>query len=140
MATKQEIREAAKAVESLGDSFTICRDVAIALIDTGQTWLNDNFMDRLFCATEYEKARKKIGEQITESQNQLKKVRDTELSPEAIRAAAYVEQIKKTCEQCPEHNKKRIEEGQKFVCLMETKLSKGTFRFRLNEKGKIIES
>lgn len=122
-------------------AISTCRQIAQALRDTGQALLSHLPLWPRWFPTEYERAREQTIEQLSAMALQVENTRRSRLDPNAIRVAVEVAKLLDCCRQCHRLNRKRLRNGKNFVCLSDQELSgKAQFRFKLDEKGQIIES
>jgi hypothetical protein len=142
MATPRHIEAASKTLEDLAGQLARCEEIAQALVETGQPW--DGRIGWLTeDLTDFDRARRVVIKDLDEVGRQLRRLRRTELSPEAIRATGTVAEIRAACGRCIETNKANTAAGKSFVCLARNTVadrSNARTRFQLDARGNIIES
>ena len=142
MATSEQILMALSGLQALSQQIETCEQVARALIETGQAWRRNFLLGAWLLPTEHDRARQEVMAACTRLSRQVRIVRKTSLSPDAIRAQDYVARIKACCACCPEANAQRTGSGG-FRCMVQERLKgkEGTgMRFRLGLNGEIVES
>lgn len=120
-----------------------CQQIAEALIETGEQWSRENPLFSSLLPTDYERARKEIIKKCVSACRQLRTIRKQTLSPDAIRARANISRILECCGDCPATNQKKLADKKAFCCLVQARLGEGAkdeFRFRLDDKGQILET
>lgn len=143
MAKLNEVRLIARTLNDIPRIVETCHQVADALIETDEQWSRTNQLFSWFFPTEYERARHNVTETCIFVQRQLKDLRKRTSSPDAIRAGAKVSNILECCAECPAANRSNLSNKKAFCCLAQARLGEGTkegFRFRLNNKGQILET
>jgi hypothetical protein len=141
MARTEDFAAASRALTAIPEQLTTCERVALALVETSQMWVSTGswFAGK----TDFEWARDGVLQSLKDVKRQLQRIRGSELSPDAIRAFAFVESLRKHCESCIQMNQQSIAEGKLFSCPARRELeqpSSGPARFRLDQKGNILES
>ena len=142
MATSRQIKTALKGLQSLSPQIETCEQVARALIETGQAGCRDTVPTARPLATDYTRARRQVIRHCGLLAKQIRVIRRTSVSPDAIRAQDYVARIRACCACCPEANAQRAGSGG-FRCMVQERLKgkagKGT-RFHLGLNGEIVET
>lgn len=92
----------AKKLERIPRSLGICTQVARALVDTGQEWSTSGWLRRFFRSTDYERARSRVLKELRMTEAELRTLRASEFSPEAIHGTAHVVKVMNACRQCPQ--------------------------------------
>lgn len=129
-------------LQQLPQVIQTCEQVAQAMIDTGQKWGPDSGFLAMLCPTDDARARYSVEQCCSAVLSRLKRIRRDTLSPDAIRTCSLVLQMKECCQHCPEANRVNIKDARQFACLIRQRFPKRAgsgFRFKLNEKGQIIE-
>jgi len=112
-----EARKDAKAIEAklkeIPKVLDVCEQVGKALVETGQDWWASGFWAQ---PTDFQRARDRSIAKLCKVEQDLHQVRSTGFSPEAIRATVYIRTLAKACQDCPEANRKSIEQGAGFTC------------------------
>ena len=121
MATSQQIMMALSGLQGLSQQIGTCEQVARALIETGEVWCRDGPLSAWLLPTDYERARRQVMQACTRLVRQIRMVRRTSLSPDAIRAQDYVAKIRACCACCPEANAQRAGSGG-FRCMVQERL------------------
>ena len=120
-----------------------CQQVAEALIETGEQWSRENPLFSSLLPTDYERARKEVIKKCVSAIQQLRTIRKNTLSPDSIRARASISRILECCGDCPASNRRKLANKKSFCCLVQARLGEGAkdeFRFRLDDKGQILET
>lgn len=139
MATQLEINAVLGSLQRLPGLVTACQEIARALLETKQPLSRADKPWGLIWGTDYDRARRQIIRQCGLTQSQLRRIRRTDLSPDAIRGQAEIEKIRRACRNCLLTNRKAMEEGRAFRCLADEQSrrpGKG-FRFQLDPNGNI---
>ncbi len=142
MAKEHPARLAASVLAEIPQAAELCRQIALSLIETGQSWLRATWFIAMVIPTDYERARRTMIHNCGMALRDLRSVRRASLSVDAIHATANVRKVLECCRQCPEANRKNVEQGQGFECLVQQRLGQPSgdgFRFRLDEEGQILE-
>ena len=140
MATKEQLNSITENLNQIPEITQTCYDIASALIECKEKVFSGNVWGLIF-PTEYDRARKQVISTCVSTIRELKNVRRTVLSPEAIRATSYLNHVENRCRACLAENKKRMAEGKSFCCLVRDasdKISSKGFRFKLNKKGDVV--
>ena len=120
-----------------------CQQIAEALVETSEQWSRINPLCSWLLPTDYERARKDILKKCVSARQHLRIVRKRTLSPDAIRARANISRVLECCEDCPTANRSNLGDQKAFCCLVQARLGEGAkdeFRFRLDDKGQILET
>ena len=139
MAKRREVDRVAEAIGSIVRQLQICREIAEALIETGQSPAEAAAAGQ---QTEHDLFRSKVTESVMSLARRLNEVRHDALRPDIIRAVAHLREIGKSCRECPHVNALRLREGKPFRCRTARLLRRSGpqgFHFRLDEHGRIIE-
>lgn len=120
-----------------------CRATQAELAAAGEPWLRQNTALSLVAPTEFERAQHQMIDLCDTGLRQLDRVRRKNISPTAIRITRLLGQIRGCCRKCRRFNLQQRAAGRPFACLVNTMLNPARqpgFRYRLNEKGEILES
>lgn len=142
MTTQDDLNFIASEIDEIPKNIKLCQEIVNALIETNQSCINDSVLISLLDPTDYERARKQIIRKCRSIDLALFHVRKSIISPEAIRAAAYLIEILNICTSCLDINRANIWNNKKFSCQMQEKYGKPSeneFRFELDQIGRIIE-
>lgn len=134
MVDRSDIRRATEILFSLGDQARTCKEVADALVETGQP-IQSNIP---FHTTDYERARARMIESCEQARRTIAGLRLRVLSGALIRAEASLARVEAACHACRSENVGRLRQGKPFECLVSLKLSSGP-RLVLDEEGNIHE-
>ena len=143
MAKRNEVHLTVTTLHELPRTVETCQQIAEALIETGEQWSRKNPLFSSLLPTDYERARKEIIKKCVLARQQLRTIRRNTLSPDAIRGRANVSKILECCEDCPAVNRRKLANKKAFCCLVQARLGEGAkdeFRFRLDDKGQILET
>ena len=140
MAKRNEVPLTVTTLYEIPKIVETCQQIAEALIETGEQWSRENPLFSSLLPTDYERARKEIIKKCISARQQLRAIRKKTLSPDAIRARANISRILECCRDCPAANRRS---KKAFCCLVQARLGEGAkdeFRFRLDDKGQILET
>lgn len=129
-------------MKELADLLALCREAAMALIETGQRWTTQSSIQSFWWETDHDQARKLVQERFRAVIPEIEQIRREEISPDAIRGLYLVSDMRKCCDRCAELNRKNLQAGRQFVCFAQQLAQHGTdaaCRFYLNEEGQILE-
>ena len=143
MAKRNEVQLTATTLNEIPKMVDICQQIAEALIETGEQWSREALLFSSFLQTDYERARKEIIKKCISASQHLRTIRKKTLSPDAIRARGNISKILECCGDCPAANQRNLTNKKAFCCLVQARLGEGAkdeFRFRLDDKGQIIET
>ena len=133
--------DAQSLLTGLATSQPNCAAIGEALTEVGEKWCRPLGRWVLFMATDYQRARQQQLENCRRALKQLHDLRQRGPHPALIHASDQVRRIQRTCRACPKQNKKSIEAGTGFRCLLTgpTPKREAAFRFNLNAKGDIVD-
>ena len=143
MTSRTEANLITTAIKSLPDTFWNCREIAAALIDTNQRVMKVHWWGKLRGITDYERTRARAMSSVHSLIERLNKLRSKDVRPDIIRATAHLKQIRRSCRNCPQTNARNLAAGKPFVCLaanLSNLVQQTTFRFTLDQRGRIVES
>lgn len=143
MAKRNEVQLTATMLHEIPRMVETCQQIAEALIETGEQWSSENSLFSSLLPTDYERARKEIIRKCVSACRQLRTIRKKTLSPDAIRARANISSVLECCGDCPVANRRNLANKKAFCCLVQARLGEGAkdgFRFRLDDKGQILET
>ena len=141
MATRSEIRRAARHLGEIDDMLANCADIGLALIENNEQWWQDWFC-RLVDSSDFERMRRQVMSSCQTSLGEVKRLRREIPSADLIRANARLHWLLDCCERCPAVNIERQQQGGEFQCLVaeqDITPDNSDFRFTLNDKGNIVE-
>ena len=142
MAKARNTESVASLVSGVSDMLNLCRDVAMALIETGQPWTTQSSIRSFWWNTDHDMTRKQVQQRFKSVITEVERIRREEISPDAIRGVYLLSNMRNCCERCAELNKKNLRAGRAFVCFAQQLAQHGTdaaSRFCLNEEGQIVE-
>jgi len=142
MVTHQDLNQILRELQEIPPLVKTCQDVLSALTETDQPAIRSNCVFSFCFPTDYNRARAQLNKRFSGTKRRLKEVRRSTISPAAIRALAYITQIKRCCNRCERVNRKNVQQGNAIRCQIQEKFEKDLtngFRFELNQKGQIIE-
>ena len=133
----------ARGIGTLPQSFRNCHEVARALVETKRLVFRRSWSDKLRQPTQYERLRHQAIANVRSLIERLGMLAIDELRPDIIRAVAHLQEVERCCQRCPMTNATIVASGEPFICLAAGQLAKDeevSFRFKLDERGRIIES
>lgn len=142
MATQQQLNSISAKLDRIPEITQTCHDIALALIEANEKVSYGSSVFGFIIQTEYDRARKQIISTCSSTIRDLRNIRRTVLSSEAIKATSYLSHVANCCKACLAENLGSMTTGKSFCCLIETASEENSikvFRFKLNEKGQIIE-
>ena len=142
MATQEKLNSVSSELSKIPETVETCDDIAQALIEAKERVSYAGNIWALITSTDYDRARQQIIANCSSTLRGLRAIRQTTLSPDAIKASTRLRSVLKCCEICPAENLKNMSEGKSFHCLVKTASENNTaegFQFRLDKKGRIIE-
>lgn len=143
MAKRNEVHLTVTMLNDIPRMVETCQQIAEALIETSEQWSRTNPLCSWLLPTDYERARKEILKTCVSARKHLRIVRKRTLSSDAIRARANISRVLECCEDCSAANRSNLCDKKAFCCLVQDRLgerAKDEFRFRLDDKGQILET
>jgi hypothetical protein len=133
--------DAQAMLQGLAASQPNCAAIGEAHTAVGEKWYRPIGRWVPFMATDFQRARQQQLENCRRTLSRLHELRQRGPHPALIHASDQVRQIQRKCRACPKQNKKSIEAGTGFGCLLTGPIPTraSTFRFNLNEKGDIVD-
>lgn len=142
VAKAQSAESVSSLVNEVSGMLALCRDVAMALIETGEQWTTRGSFSSFFRRTDHDQARMRVQERLSSTIVAVEEIRRRDINSDAIRAAYHLSSMRKCCDRCAELNKKNVQAGRAFACFAQQLAQHGTAaasRFHLNEEGQIVE-
>ena len=142
MATSAHIYSVSAALNEIPKMVETCQQVVAALLEMNRSWSRAHWILLTLFPTDYDRSRNRIVYTCSVTRRELKNLRRATISPESIRALTYVTDIRRCCRKCRKINRANMKANKQFQCQVKEQLNRETrdsFRFRLNEKGQIIE-
>lgn len=143
MATPSEIEAASRLARQLAEQAENCPAVAAALIETEQPWYRKGVVGLCF-PTDYQRIRSQVRRSCGELRQQIRVLLRDTINADLIRTESWARSIASCCRACPRANRKREQNGQSFMCLVQQQGNRdaagaGPVRFRLGPGGQILE-
>lgn len=136
-------RSTAYEIKRLDVVVLTCGKAAIGMDKAGLRW---NPVGPLWITTEYGRDRFHVLWRYHHTRHAIRQARRMTRNPTFVSAEAEVAKIGRCCRRCLRVNRKRHEEGQGFVCLVqqmrdqENSPPQAKYRFSLNRQGSIVEN
>ena len=137
MAKKPVIRPIVEEIGVLLERLQICPEVAVALIETGQSLTGAGNPAR---QTEFDRFRSTVLDSVDSLISRLNDVRHDKLRPDIVRTIAHLRKIDDSCRKCGDKNTWNLRDGRPFACScveLVRRSEQHEFRYTLDEHGRI---
>jgi len=142
MTTWINIEDAQQELTDLVRMARSCEAIAQALAETRRPWISSSVFMLLMHPTEYERSRGRVMQACRDLIIKVRRLQRETRHPELIRVRHDLTRMLLLCQRCIKANRQHLKRTAPFTCLLhaeDTEDVGGVFRYRLDERGQIIE-